>query len=172
MIFESALNINSRALLRNLGPILLLAVPIMLISTLIIATVLYFGINHPGFRWLAALICGALLSATDPVTVIDIFKHFKIGERLITFLEGESLFNDAIVIVLFGLLLSMAIEPTQQLAWHSPVLSFFYALLGGIITGLITGFISIPTYRWLRNNQLVFTGASLALVYLTFVAAE
>ncbi|WP_166668833.1 cation:proton antiporter domain-containing protein [Thiohalophilus thiocyanatoxydans] len=81
-------------------------------------------------------ICGALICATDPAAVIDIFKHFRIDERLITLLEGESLFNDAIAIVLFGLLLSLVIKPAQQRARHLPVVSFLYGLLGGIITRL------------------------------------
>lgn len=90
LIFESALNINSRALWQNLATVQLLAVPIMLLSTLIIETALYFKINHPGFPWIAALICSVLLSAIDPVAVLDIFKHFRISERLVILMEGRA----------------------------------------------------------------------------------
>ena len=171
LIFESALNINSRVLRQNIVTIMMLAVPIMLLSTLIVAAVLYYGINHPGFPWIAALICGVLLSATDPVAVLAIFKRFSIGERLVVLMEGESLFNDAIAIVLFGLLVSIAVQPELDVAWHSPVISFLFVLFGGIIIGLLIGFLSMLLYRWLRNS-LAFTAASLALAYLAFITAE
>jgi CPA1 family monovalent cation:H+ antiporter len=174
LIFESALNIKSRELLRNLIIILLLAIPVMLLSTLIIAATLYFSIDHPGFPWIAALICGALLSATDPVAVLDMFKRFTISERLTVIMEGESLFNDAIAIVLFALLLSIALEPAQniqQLEWFSPLLSFLYVFFGGIFFGMVLGLLSILAYRWLPNRTL-FTGVSLAFAYLSFILAE
>ena len=73
LIFESAFSLNARLLLRNLVPILLLALPLLLVATAITAALLYFGIGHPaGFPWLTALIAGALLAATDPVAVTDL----------------------------------------------------------------------------------------------------
>lgn len=66
LIFESALNINARLLVKNLIPIVILAIPIMLLSTMITAVLIYYGIGPPlGFPVIAALLTGAILSATD-----------------------------------------------------------------------------------------------------------
>ncbi|WP_314163028.1 sodium:proton antiporter [Sulfuriflexus sp.] len=171
LIFESALNINSRALLRNLATVLVLAIPVMLLSAGIIATILYYGINHTGFPWIAALVCGALLSATDPVAVLDTFKRFKVSERLGVLMEGESLFNDAIAIVLFGLLMSIAMEPAQQPGWSEPIWSFLYVFFGGIAFGLVLGLLALLAYQWM-GNAILCTSVSLAFAYLAFIGAE
>jgi len=91
LIFQSAIEINLRALLKNLAPILIMALPLMVLSTLITAAGLYAGIDHAtGFPWIAALITGALLSATDPASVISLLKRANTPERLRILLEGES----------------------------------------------------------------------------------
>jgi Kef-type K+ transport system membrane component KefB len=86
-----------------LMPILLLATVGLLISTAIVgigisaATPLTLG---------AALLFGALISATDPVAVIALFKELGVPKRLSTLVDGESLFNDATAIVMFNILRS------------------------------------------------------------------
>jgi len=103
LVFEAAYNINTRLLWQNLLPILFLAIPLMLLSTVITATLVYFGIGHPtGFPWIAALLTGALLSATDPVAVVALLRQMGVSERLAILMEGESLFNDATHHVICG----------------------------------------------------------------------
>ena len=75
LIFESAFKIDTSILKRDLVLILFLAVPLLLLSTAVTAALVYYGIGHPeGFPWIAALLTGALLSATDPVAVVDLDK--------------------------------------------------------------------------------------------------
>ena len=101
LIFESALNMDSRLLLRNLTPVLMLAAPGLLISTAIVGFVL---------AWLTplsfgqALLFGSLISATDPVAVIALFKELGVPKQLAILVEGESLFNDATAIVAFNII--------------------------------------------------------------------
>ena len=77
-----------------------MAIPLMILSTIVTAVGLYKGIDHAtGFPWVAALITGALLSATDPASVVSLLKKANAPERLQILLEGESLFNDATAIV-------------------------------------------------------------------------
>ena len=69
LVFEPGFKIRARVLLKNLTRVLLLAIPLM-----IVAAGVFFGLNHPtGFAWLAALMCGVILSATDPVAVVAPF---------------------------------------------------------------------------------------------------
>ena len=103
LIFESALNMDIRLLLRNLSPVLVLAAPGLLLSTAIVGIVL---------AWLTplslgqALLFGSLISATDPVAVIALFKELGAPKQLTILVEGESLFNDATAIVTFNIVYS------------------------------------------------------------------
>lgn len=136
LIFEAAFNMKVDAFIKNLVPILFLAVPVVLVSTLCIASLLYFAIDHPsGFPWLAALICGALLSATDPVAVVALFKKMGVSERLLTLIDGESLLNDATVIVLVSILMGMAKESNLALPLSDVLLTFTKIFFGGLLVG-------------------------------------
>ena len=65
LIFCAAISMDARLLLRNLVPILMLSLPLLLAAAVLSAALLFYGIGHPqGFPWLSALICGAVISAT------------------------------------------------------------------------------------------------------------
>lgn len=169
LIFESALSLNARLLWRNLLPILLLALPFLLLATGITAALLYYGIGHPeGFPWLTALIAGALLAATDPVAVTDLAKRLPIPQRLVTLMEGESLLNDATTIVLFMLLLGMAASGAGNLDLQAATTDFFYLAFGGLGIGLFTGVLA----GWLihRLNRAVII--SLLAAFSCYLVAE
>jgi CPA1 family monovalent cation:H+ antiporter len=169
LIFESAIHLNARLLLRNLLPVLLLALPFLLVSTLITAALLYYGIGHPsGFPWITALICGALLAATDPVAVTDIAKRLHVPERLLTMMEGESLTNDATTVVLFTLLVSLAVTSRNTIDVASAGLDFLVLAFGGLGVGLGTGILAGWLIRHLR--QPVVT--SLLAAYGAYLIAE
>ena len=96
LIFESATHLDWRELRDNLVPVLTLAVPGLLVSTGVIgALVALFG----DVPLAAALVLGAILSATDPVAVIALFRQLGAPRRLTVLVEGESLLNDATAIV-------------------------------------------------------------------------
>ena len=88
LIFESAFNLDARELGRDLGAVLTLAIPGLLLSTALIGGMIgYFtAIPYP-----AAFLLGAILSATDPVSVIALFKQLGAPKRLSVLVEGESL---------------------------------------------------------------------------------
>jgi CPA1 family monovalent cation:H+ antiporter len=140
LIFEAAFNLDVRRLLRNLPLILSLALPLMLLATGITAALLYYGVGHPsGFPWLAALIAGALLSATDPVAVLALFKQLGAPERLRTLIDGESLFNDATAIVLFTLLVSLATGEREAVSLAEGSAAFLMIFFGGALAGAAMG---------------------------------
>ncbi|MBE9533212.1 MAG: cation:proton antiporter, partial [Proteobacteria bacterium] len=93
LIFEAAFKMDAEKLAKNLVVILFFAIPIMLLSTFVAAAMIYYGIGHPeGFPWIAALLTGALLAATDPVAILDIMRKAGVSERLCLLLDGEALF--------------------------------------------------------------------------------
>lgn len=172
LIFESALNIDIRLLLKNLVTVLMLAIPILLVSTLITAALIYYGIAHPtGFPWIAALLTGALLSATDPVAVVSMARESGAPPRLTTLLEGESLFNDATAIVLFSILLGLALHPAGEASLGDGVLRFLAMFGGGAMTGLLVGGVIVFFLR--RLDEAILHGLiSIIAVYCTFILAE
>ena len=88
LIFHAALDLSPSRLFSEAVILSILALPLMLISTAIIAVILLLGINHPGFPLIAALITGALLSATDPSAVVTVLRRFNIsGRKFIGFFE-------------------------------------------------------------------------------------
>jgi CPA1 family monovalent cation:H+ antiporter len=102
LLFEAAFHLNIDHLRRNVGTILLLAIPGVILTMLITGSILSFGAGLP---LSAALVFGALIAATDPVSVVGIFRRIGAPKRLEVLLEGESLFNDGTAIVLFGIAL-------------------------------------------------------------------
>jgi CPA1 family monovalent cation:H+ antiporter len=169
LIFHSAFNMDARQLFRNILPIFLLALPILLLSTLLTATLLYFGIGHPqGFPWISALVCGALLSATDPVAVSEIAKRSPVPRRLLTLMEGESLFNDATTVVLFMLLLSVVTTPGAEITLAGAGLDFLRLAVGGTGVGLVLGLAAGLLMRWFERPIIV----SLLAAYASYLIAE
>ncbi|MGB0712635.1 MAG: cation:proton antiporter [Gammaproteobacteria bacterium] len=172
LVFESAFNMDAGRLLRNLFPILFLAIPIMVLTAGMIAVPLYYGIGHPeGFPWIAALLTGALLSATDPSGCMALFKRMGVPKRLVVLMEGESLFNDATAIVLFAILLGVATMPGDGPSTLTAVYAFLIVFFGGAFLGVAIAVLAALIARFL--DGAVQRGVlSLASAYAAFLGAE
>jgi CPA1 family monovalent cation:H+ antiporter len=158
LLFEGAWNISVTVVLKNWLAVLLLAVPGLLISLLVVAVALHFG---TGLTWLEALLLGAIISPTDPVAVVALFRQLRMGERMRTIIEGESLFNDgvgaAVYTVVLGLLL-VAVGHTTNAA--NPVqvsLSAVWLFLGGPLIGLVLGFLIARLLRHFDDHLIEMT---------------
>ncbi|MFQ5778374.1 MAG: cation:proton antiporter, partial [Terriglobia bacterium] len=177
LIYESAFALDARKLLKNLGPILTLAIPALLLSTVIVAAALRWGVGDPfGVTWPVALLFGALISATDPVAVVALFKELGAPPRLGILVEGESLFNDGTAIVLFNILLGVVAGTSASASAGALVLagtlSFLKVFLGGVAVGLVLAFVFAQIISWVRNDHLVEITLTTVLAYASFVVAE
>ncbi|WP_192925084.1 cation:proton antiporter [Sodalinema gerasimenkoae] len=101
LVFQASINTDLSRLRSTLTPISLLAGPGLFISSGITALILKFALN---MDWIPALLTGAILANTDTISVIAVFKEIKVPDRLATIVEGESLFNDGVSLVLFSLI--------------------------------------------------------------------
>ena len=158
LLFEGAWNISVSVLLKNWLAVLLLAVPGLLISLLVVASALHFG---AGLAWLDALLLGAIISPTDPVAVVALFRQLRMGERMRTIIEGESLFNDgvgaAVYTVVLGLLL-VAVDQTNQASDALQVsLGAVWLFLGGPLIGLALGFLTAWLMRHFDDHLIEMT---------------
>ncbi|MEM8832301.1 MAG: sodium:proton antiporter [Cyanobacteria bacterium P01_G01_bin.19] len=170
LIFESALNMDSRLLLRNLTPVLTLAAPGLLISTAIVGFIL---------AWLTplslgqALLFGSLISATDPVAVIALFKELGVPKQLAILVEGESLFNDATAIVAFNIIFAtIAAGQVGSDAIQSSIVSFLVSFVGGIAIGAVFGYLMSRTMDLAQENSLVLATITTIAAYGAFLIAE
>ncbi len=178
LVFESALNINKQQLKSNLVVILSLAIIAMLLTCLIVAALLFYGIGHEsGFPWMAALITGAVLAATDPSAITESLRGMKASRRISILLEGESLFNDATAIVLFSLFLSMAtatasvVSVDDMSSVADVIVRFVIIFGGGALTGLMLGLLSGLLQR--KTGQDLLSGVmSLMVAYGSYLLAE
>lgn len=110
LLFEGSWTIHVRQLRANWVPIFLLAVPGLLLSLLLIAVLVHF---LTGLAWSYALLLGAILSPTDPVAVLGLFRQLQIDTRLASIIEGESLFNDGIAGSLYQTFLALVLLSLQ-----------------------------------------------------------
>lgn len=172
LIFQAALSIEPDRLREELYLIIVLALPLMLLSTVIIAILVWFGIDHSGFPFIAALITGALLSATDPAAVVTLLQRSGVSSRLSLLLEGESLFNDATAIVLFSLLIGMASAGSiESNAWSGAVIRFLSVFLGGLAVGITLSLLAGLLLKFTRGQNLHGL-ISVVTVYSGFIVAE
>ncbi|MFQ5817248.1 MAG: cation:proton antiporter, partial [Terriglobia bacterium] len=177
LVFEAAFTLDARKLLKNLGPILVLAIPALLISTVIVAAALAWGVGERfGLTWSLALLFGALISATDPVAVVALFKELGAPPRLRVLVEGESLFNDATAIVLFTILLGIVTGATEAAGYGALLLvgmvKFLGVFLGGVAVGLVLAYGVIQLVARVQNDELVEITLTTVLAYASFVIAE
>lgn len=171
LIFESSFNMDARQLWRNILPVLTLAVPGLLLSTGIIGGIVAYATGIP---LTAALLLGAILSATDPVAVIALFKKLGAPQRLTILVEGESLFNDATAIVLATILIAGigAEAGTESVTLAGATLEFLHVFLGGMLAGWLLGMVTSMILGMVRSDVYIETTLTTILAYASFMLAE
>lgn len=142
LIFEAAINTDISRLRSTVKPIALLAGPGLLLAAAITSVLLHIGLDY---AWIPALFAGAILAITDTVSVIAVFQEIKVPSRLITIVEGESLFNDGVALVLFGLIVS--IYDTGQIRLLQDLQVLLQVLVGGPLLGLGVGYLGAELLR-------------------------
>lgn len=170
LIFESAFNLDARQVSSNIWPILTLAVPGLLISTGIIG---FIFTTFTDFDLMVALLVGAILSATDPVAVIAIFKQLGVPERLTILVEGESLFNDATSLVLATILIGLV----SAGSFSASVLvdgtgEFLFVFVGGVAVGWILAVMAGQTMGHIEADPFIEITLTTILAYFSFIIAE
>jgi CPA1 family monovalent cation:H+ antiporter len=172
LVFAAAFKIDALLLKRNLFVILLLSIPILLLSTTITAALVYVGINHPeGFPWIAALLTGAVLAATDASPITVRFPKLGVPRRLRMLMDGEDLFNDATAIVIFNIFLYVALHPTEHITLADATFAFVLVFFGGIFIGLLVGLGFLLVSR-LFDDSIQQALVSLVSAYTAFLVAN
>ncbi|MFM7474542.1 MAG: cation:proton antiporter [Microcystis aeruginosa] len=156
LIFEAAINTDISRLRSTFKPIALLAGPGSVFSAAIIAVLVKFGL---GLDWIPAFLVGVILANTDTVSIIAVFKEIRVPSRLLTIVEGETLFNDTAALVTFNLLL--VIYATGTISTTQVIKEVLIVALGGGLVGAVLGYLCLPIYVRLRDplSSLLLTVA-------------
>jgi CPA1 family monovalent cation:H+ antiporter len=174
LLFAGALHLDFERL-RNRGvQIAILALIGTTISTAVVGCATWAGatlVGHPmPLTW--ALVFGALISPTDPVAVMSTLRNVRVPPELEVELQGESLFNDGIGIVLFTVLLRFAMGADADQTSASAIGELLIVEAGGgILLGLVTGYVAYQAMRLIDDYPIEIL-ISLALVTATYSIAQ
>lgn len=175
LIFESGFNMSIRKMLDSSWTIGLLSIVGLLVSAFGIAAALYFVLPFVGFEipFILSLLFGAVISATDPVAVLSLFKEFGAPKRLTMIFEGESLFNDGTAVALFMVVLSIAMHGFDGYSTVFDGLIMFSSMLViGIIFGLLMASIFSTILRATKSNEFVAVTMLIVSAHMVFISAE
>lgn len=170
LVFEAAFHLDYNDLRRDLRLILGLAVPGVLITMFLVGSLLH---TLAGLDFKLALLFGAIVSATDPVAVVALFRSVGTPKRLQVILEGESLFNDGTAIVLFSLVLPLVSTAESFQVWTliESIPQFLWIAGGGVLVGVSLGLLASSTIERI-DNYLLETTLTTVLAYGAYLLAE
>lgn len=168
LLFETALSLSVRRLFDDVSTILVMAIVAVIVCTVAVGFSLA-AISEYGL--VVCLMLGAIVATTDPIAVVGIFREVGAPRRLMTLVEGESLFNDAASIALYSVLLSV-MYGGSDLSTLAVVKSFTFSFIGGGLAGYAMGRLTSTLFIWLRGWPTAEITLTVALAYLTFFISE
>ena len=170
LIFESAYHLDFEQLRKEIYPLAVLSIVALIMSTGLVGFSLHW-IFH--LELIPSLVFGALISATDPVAVVSLFKEVGAPLRLNTLIEGESLLNDGTAIVLFRVLVAAAAASHlgRNLVLQGS-LQFLAVTLGGVAVGLVTAWLTSLLLKLTSNFGSSQLGMTVVSAYLSFIIAD
>jgi CPA1 family monovalent cation:H+ antiporter len=168
LLFETALAIDIRRLMEDVAPVLLMAVVAVILCAFFVGAALSwsFALALP-----AALLLGSIVATTDPIAVVGIFRDLGAPKRLLLLVEGESLFNDAAAIALYGLLIALLTGEHGE-GIVEAILTFLRDFIGGAIFGYVAAWVALRLARWLRGLPEAEITLTVALAYLAYIVGE
>ena len=173
LLFEAAFHIEFKQFWRNRIAISSLALPGVVAAialTAMILTPVANGLHFvQNFTWQHALVFGALISATDPIAVVALFKSLGVPKRLSVLLEGESLLNDGTAIVFFTL--SLALVTGTVVTAGGLALDFIKIVGIGALIGTGIGLAVSQVIKQVNDPMIEITLTTIA-AYGSFLTAE
>ena len=177
LLFAGALHVNIKDLAHERWSVLLFASIGVLISTFLVGSLVYVVAQflEIDLAYTYALVFGALISPTDPIAVLAILKKYDISKSLKMKIEGESLFNDGIGVVVFTALLLIAQSKNPELnteMGQTIGLLFLEEVGGGLAFGAVIGFLGYFSIKSIKDNPHLAVIMSVAVVVSGYAVAS
>ncbi|GMT32468.1 hypothetical protein PFISCL1PPCAC_23765 [Pristionchus fissidentatus] len=172
---EAGYMLPFRMFFKNIGTILLYAVVGTCLNILFISGILYLfsSFYQQSIPYIDLLLFSTLISAVDPVAVLSVFEEIHVNQLLYINVFGESLLNDAVVIVLYHSLAHMAtIEQIESYHINDAILSFATVATGGVIIGLLFVIFTAFSTKLSVKIPVVQPLISLLLPYCCYLTCE
>ena len=156
LLFAGALHTNFNQLKIQRGPVLVFATLGVLVSTFFIGVLMYYLLQFLGLNVpiVYCLLFGALISPTDPISVLGILKKAGAPKKLEAKIVGESLFNDGIGVVVFLTIFTLAAKPEAVINFNEIVKLFGQEVLGGIALGVFLGYVTYKLLKSIDNYEV------------------
>jgi Na+/H+ antiporter len=167
LLYSAAFFSSLRDLRANLRPISLLSVGLVLATTFGVAAIAHALI--PDLSWKAAVVLGAIVSPTDPIAATSIAERFDVPRRVVTVVEGESMINDAMALIVYKFAVAAVVSGTFSMS--GAALQFLGSTAGGIGVGLVVGWIVAQVRRRLDDAPTEIA-LSLLTAYFAYLPAE
>lgn len=167
VLYQAALITSWRDFRANLRPIGLLAIGLVVVTTLAVGATLKLLI--PDLPWAVGFVLGAIISPPDAVAATVILSRLNIPRRVVTILEGESLVNDASGLVLYKF--AVAAVLTGSFSLVDAGTQFAVLSLGGILLGVALAFLFIFVHRHL-GDPFIEVLMTLSVPYIVYIATE
>jgi len=167
ILYQAALLTSWREFKSNIRPIGLLAIGLVLATTLAVGATLKLLI--PDIPWAAAFVLGAIVSPPDVVAATAILSRLNIPRNVVTVLEGESLVNDATGLVIYKFAVAAVLTGVFSL-WQAS-LEFVAVAGGGILIGFLMGQFFVVVHKYL-GDAFIEVLTTLAVPYVAYIAAE
>ena len=174
LLFATALHFDYNKLKALRLPIIVLSTIGVLVSAGVFGFLLYSVtlLLHISVPLIYCFVFGALISPTDPIAVAAILKKSKIPPRLETIISGESMFNDAVGLILFVTLLNVADQSTAGFSLAHTAQMFAQEVLGGIAVGLIIGYVGYRLIKSISDFQTIFLISVAVVLAISVIATK
>jgi Na+/H+ antiporter len=166
LLFPAALFTSWRDFRANLRPISLLAIGLVLFTTVTVAYLAHYFMHLP---LAAGFVLGAIISPPDAIAATAIAQRLKVPRRIVTILEGESLVNDATALVAYRFALGAVATGSFSLAHATG--QFLIVGSGGILTGLAVGWLAQQFHKRMDDAPIEIT-VSLLTPFVAYLFAE
>ena len=165
-VVDAAFDLPPRELLRNWVPLVSLAVVLVLLTT---AAVAWAGVALAGLPIAAAIALGAIVAPPDAAAASAVLRMFALPRRTLAVLQGESLLNDAVALLVFGFAVTAAVSPDG--AWRSLAPRLLVAVPGGAVLGILAAQAGMHVFPRMAGT-LTSIIAQFLITYGTWILAE